>query len=485
MAFALALPTPSPSSFVGSVKSESHPSLPVQATISRNTFCSAIKAYNHSSPSECSFYLGQVISAANSYLPQLLALASGLSKFPVTLTEQVDVSPLQEFKSSWRSAINQPRIPSRKPPRFKTSGLDTEVMFSLSVFATLHYVHARILMQELYNNLIEISSQPPEKTATSISAISKLLLTSSSIYRYAASQSAIYVLNEGPLDISHSILTALENFTFAEATLLSVLKDDVYLHLALAQRDSTDKSWMIGAPKIPKVRAHLFARICVAAAERVARALGEVESTKKFVRGQTISEDFVEYLQNLRMVAMAKMCRFLAVDCEADGCTGKAVGWLKVGLSEIQYPYHSYTSRSESKWSKASAVRSTFQHERREKKEGRKLGDFGNKASDAGRLDEGLTIDLLLSRWERLNDTINTQRISTAAELMSTIPSGRDCHIVNEWIPMTIDSDTLANMRNMPTQKDSFHTRAELQYGDSEDEEVDLGLTTQSGKHYY
>ncbi|KAF5865204.1 hypothetical protein ETB97_004784 [Aspergillus alliaceus] len=81
-------------------------------------------------------------------------------------------------------------------------------------------------------------------------------------------------------------------------------------------------------------------------------------------------------------------------------------------------------------------------------------GELG-PGDNAGREEEGRVIEMLEMKWQRMNDTINTQLIPPSADLIANLPSGRDIH--SPPAPYRLPSlgeEQLVRMRAPPTEDD-------------------------------
>jgi hypothetical protein len=177
----------------------------------------------------------------------------------------------------------------------------------------------------------------------------------------------------------------------AEATLITVLKDDPYPSAVADERNPNNKDWMFKSVEMPKVRAHLFARLCLAASEHAGRGLAAVRNT----RG--VDERLVAYLEDLKATARAKAMRFFGVDAEAQGKTGEGIAWIKAARRELGFAEEEGRSKGFSK----------LKNSWKEKREDRRIekGD-AEWGSDAGRLEEGRILEMLKIKWEKVNDTV-------------------------------------------------------------------------------
>lgn len=188
----------------------------------------------------------------------------------------------------------------------------------------------------------------------------------------------------------------------AEATLLAVLKDDPYPAVVMQARDKSDKEWMVKAPDIPKVRAHLLARLCIAAGEHAGRAEALFLSSHAGNKAMKVDEEIVDYSRNLKKTATAKACRFFGIDQELGGETGKAIAWLRGARKEVEL---GATGSEDGKgWAKGwGKVKKGFEEKRADRRI-EKGWEWGN---DAGRIEEGRVVEMLERKWTKMNDTVS------------------------------------------------------------------------------
>lgn len=183
----------------------------------------------------------------------------------------------------------------------------------------------------------------------------------------------------------------------AEATLLAVLKDDPYPAAVAQDRNKNDKEWMIKAPEIPKVRAHLFARLCLASAEHAANALSLLKTGSG---NGKIDAELLKYVEDLRRAGRGKACRFFGIDAELGGQTGTGIAWLQAGMHEL-----GMSSKGEGRQKGLSLGR--FKKEWTEKREDKKVEKGAAWGSDAGKLEEGRVLEMLEKKWVKMNDTVS------------------------------------------------------------------------------
>lgn len=203
-----------------------------------------------------------------------------------------------------------------------------------------------------------------------------------------------------PPETSPQVQGGMRELAMAEATLLAVLKDDPYPAVVVQERNKNDKEWMIKAPEIPKVRAHLFARLCIAAGEHAGRAEAMLGSFGG--KGEMrVDEDIIRYASDLRRTARAKACRFFGIDDELGGKTGKAIAWLRGARKELGLKVG---EEGEKGWAKGWGKLKKGFNEKREDKRLEKGGEWG---ADAGRMEEGRVVEMLEKKWVKTNDTVS------------------------------------------------------------------------------
>ncbi|OCL09951.1 hypothetical protein AOQ84DRAFT_397114 [Glonium stellatum] len=241
----------------------------------------------------------------------------------------------------------------------------------------------------------------------------------------------------------------------AEATLITVLKDDPYPGLVLEERSKASKEWMFRGVEIPKVRAHLFARLCLAAAEHAARGLAMLRSG-----GRGVDEGLVRYLDDLRRTARGKACRFLGIDAELAGKTGEGIAWLRGAKKELGFA--AVGAEDEKKASGFAKLKKEWA----EKREDRRIEKGGDWGADAGKFEEGRVVDMLEKKWVKMNDTMGVQLIPPSESLLAGMPSGREYHTPKTYIPPALDEDVMARMRAPPDPSDAAFEGDEDDSGD-------------------
>ncbi|KAK0819870.1 hypothetical protein LTR91_018650 [Friedmanniomyces endolithicus] len=442
MPFPFALPTTSSALLSSFVESATHPSLPLAATTKRSVLKDALKKHKRLAPRDRTAHLPTVQDAISNYVPFLIALyaASGLRDVG---TERVDVDVRRPLEVEWRSTLSA-TLPGREPPRPTLIGLHHEVAFTLSTLAYTHSLLARSQLRMLH----DATMMSNEQRTGAITAAMKHLLEVHSIHKYLLGLPSISAAKDAPPDIQPSTISALAALALAEATLLVVSKDDPYAAVVSDDRNESNRDWMFKAPSIPKVRAHVYARLCLAAAEHAGQAQGLLGPGK-------IDADLVKYVTGLRRTARGKAARFLAIDAELTGKTGEGLAWLQGARKEVGLA-------SELKDGQRKGFKGLKQswQERREDKRVEKGGEWG---MDGGKLEEARVVEMLEAKWDKENSTINTQLVPPWEPLLANMPSGREYHSPQPYQPPQLDAQTLALMRAPPDPSESVFR------GDEED----------------
>lgn len=489
MPFPFVLPTTSAFSYSSSFTCESHPSLPLSASTQRGVVRDVLKKHKRSSPQSQSANLPTIVSAITGYLPYLLAVDSGLNHR--TIGNGLEIFSIIQRSNvplniEWRPTLADVFIPGkRENARVKIHSLEHEVAF---VMATLGYTYtllARTALHPLFStttteDLYAIGSQPRQ---ASISTATKHLLDAASVYDHLARRAerphGSHLDSPPCADVSAATARAQCELALAEATLLAVLKDDPYPAVVAQDRNQNDKEWMYKAPDIPKVRAHLFARLCVAAAEHAAKAhslcasqgggggpivSGSIRfgSKKNKEEGEDsgagagggggssgkLNEGFIKYLEDLRRTSRAKACRFFGIDAELGGQTGNAIGWLHAAYQELGVEVKDS--------SKKSSGLSKLKKEWSEKREDRRVEKGTTWGADAGKLEETRVIEMLEAKWSKQNDTVSTCAINSMIDalLHEAITRGRPLLIT--YVP---DIHPGHHSRGYPARPNAFGAR--------------------------
>ncbi|OBT80395.1 hypothetical protein VF21_00778 [Pseudogymnoascus sp. 05NY08] len=448
MPYPFTLPTTSPLRHPSHFDSPTHPSLPIHASTLRAPLRSSLKTYKRLPPPQRASHLPALLSTLEAYYPALLALDAGL-----TPEGGADVVLTSTPNFSWRATLTS-SLPGTG--RLQLSSLEYEVFFTLATLSYLHTLLARTALHPLYTTTAASPTQ--EVRTTLITKATKHLLQSSQIHLYLSHRAdalrTTSPLTPPALDISSPTLRALSSLAHAEATLLAVLKDDPYPAALAQERNENDKEWMIRAPSIPKVRAHLFARLCLAGAahaETAASLLAGNEATEGKLLGKVgagkVDEGLVRYVDDLRRVGRARACRFLGIDRDLDGKTGEAIAWLRAGMGELGLSPSPSSDDGGKKRSGLSRLKSSFS----EKREGKRVEKSGDWGSDAGVAEESRVLAALETKWVRENDTVNSQLIPDAGTLLGAgMPSGREIYTVKPWEPVVLGGEELRRLRGPP-----------------------------------
>jgi hypothetical protein len=374
---------------------------------------------------------------------------------------------VKELEVEWRSTLGT-SIPGREPARVKLKSLESELCFTLTTLAFVYSLQARAQLHTLYNATLP----SPEQRATAIGAAMKHFLDANSVHTYLVNRAGQWHTQPAAIDISTAVMGALAELTMAEATLITVLKDDPYPAVVIEDRNKDNKDWMYKGVEIPKVRAHLFARLCLASSEHAAKAQAMLGQSSR------VSDDLIKYVDDLRRTAKGKACRFLACDSEAGGKTGEGIAWLRGAKKELGFA--SLGTDQEKKSFGFSKLKKEFQ----EKKEDRKIEKGEGWGTDAGKFEEGRIVDMLMKKWEKMNDTVRTastqrkytantlhqvgvQLVPPSEPLLTSMPSGREYHTTKMWIVPVLHEDALIRMRAPPDPSEAF----EGEEDDSADED--------------
>ncbi|KAI1799799.1 hypothetical protein F4811DRAFT_73078 [Daldinia bambusicola] len=443
MPFQFILPTTKPFYFSSSIACESHPSLAITASTYRGVLSDSLKKHRRLPASSQAPNLPSVISNLNNYLPCLLAIDAGLSNKSVS-GERVAVVLTSTPNIQWRPTLSDSAIPGKQIAKVKMQSLEYELFFTLS---TLGYTNTLLARSTLYP-LYVTSGQPlsmQERTKI-ITTATKYLLDAASVHDYVARRAEGLSTTPPCPDISQSTARAMSSLALAEATLLAVLKDDPYPAVVAQDRNENDREWMYKAPEIPKVRAHLFARLCLAAADHATQASSLCRSTTG--KGSSkLNEGLLRYLEDFRKTSRAKACRFFGIDAELSGQTGNALGWLRCGLQELGI---------EPKEAKKGLSLSRMKKDWAEKREDKKIERGTNWGTDAGKLEETRVIEMLDAKWTKVNDTMLTQAIPAPGTLLASLPSGRDMHTIKPYQPPEMSRESLEGMRAPPDGPDNY-----------------------------
>ncbi|KAI1027979.1 hypothetical protein LB505_002263 [Fusarium chuoi] len=439
MPFPFILPTTSAFSFSSSFSSESHPSLPLNASTYRGVVRDALKKHKRLPPSSQVSNLNTVISSVNGYIPYLLAVDDGLSNKGLSIVTQKTPPAIE-----WRPTLSGEVVPGRERARVKISSLEHEIAFVLSTLGFSHVLTARSALQPLYSTSSEFLGA--QERTNAVTTATKCLLEAASVYDYLAGRMEYATTTPPCPDVAPGTARALCSLALAEATLLAVLKDDPYPAIVAQDRNKNDKEWMFKAPEIPKVRAHLYARLCLAASEHAAKASSLCSTAGS--GSHKINSALLKYLEDLRRTCRARACRFFGIDAEIGGQVADGIGWVRAGLSELGVEIKDNNKKGLS----FSRLKKDFT----EKREDRRVDKESAWGSDAGKMEEIRVLEMLDAKWNKVNDTMNTQAIPPINTLLSKIPSGREIHTLKPYEVPSLESDVLEAMRAPPEDDDTY-----------------------------
>ncbi|MCJ1288525.1 hypothetical protein MMC34_000053 [Xylographa carneopallida] len=454
MPYGFLLSTTSVLSFIGCFESNSHPSLITAATVHREILRTVLKKHKRLPLASQASNLTVVISAILDYLPYLFALDAGLSGKSVS-DEEIDVVLVKDIEVEWRPCLAT-GVVGRETARVRGRGLDYEMCFVLTTLAYAYTLMARVQLLTLYAATIPT----PEQRTAAISNAKNHLLEANSLHTYSASKANEFAVPSAATDICSFTQSGLASLAMSEATLMVVLKDDLYPALVAQDRNNNDRDWMIKAPEIPKVRVGLFTKFSLAAGEHARVAHAHLTSSKSTRGNVAVDDSLLKYVDDLRKTSRAKACRFFGIEAELTGKTGEAIAWLDAGKKELGFK----TSEEEGSKTK---VLAKFKKNWAERKEDRKIVKRAGWGNDAGRLEEARVIEMLDKKWNKENDLISSQRIPPSEPLRATLSSGRNIHIQKTFVPPSLDADTVARMRAPPESGDEAATLV----GDSDDSE--------------
>lgn len=463
MPFQFSLPTTSRLNYHAHLISSTHPSLPAISTTYRNALYSALKSHKRQPASTQSREYQALLNIIQNYIPYLLSIDAALSSKPV-VGEDIEVVLITEVQLSWRTTLASTSIRTTEAPKIKGKGLDYEIFSALHLLATLYSLIARQSLSELYGPEL---SQPDERLAA-VQSATKNLATAYSIHQYLEHRShGLETLPQAAIDVSTPAQSALVNVTQAEVALCFVFKDDPYPSILLQSRNKDDKEWMIKAPDIPKLRAQVLARLCISAGERAANAASTLKA-----EGTRFSKDFITYCEDLSRTSKAKACRFLGIDADLGGETGKAIAWLRAGMNELGIEVGKPTGFSK--------LKASWQ----ERRDDRRI----EMGIDGGMAEESRILEWLHQKWIKMNDTINVQLVPDWKSLSTKLPSGRDVPISSSWTPPLLTEEELARLRAPPDVDDRFQN-SDSSDGETSSEPVGAfpGTSSQyrSGSEYY
>ncbi|KAI9731981.1 MAG: hypothetical protein M1834_004432 [Cirrosporium novae-zelandiae] len=434
MPFIITLPTTSHVNLTASHSSATHPSLPLAATHHRSALRLALKQHKRLPPTSRPSHLPTVLSAIEGYLPYLLALEEGLSGRPVA-GEEILITLHNEPRIQWRDPLAPQYNPNPTTPRrIKGLGLDLDLIFTLTTLALSYTaLSAAIFISSSSSDSIFQTSTKHLLTAASIHTHISTLLTTSPFPKYIQTPSVIPTIH-----------AALSSLALAVSTLFAVAQSDPYPASIIADLSPDDTSYLSSPPEIPKVRALLFVRLCIAASEHAAKAVSLLADIKG------VDEGIRKYATQVRSLSRARAARMLGVDAERGGKMGEAIGWLDVALNEL-----GATSFSHEKSSGPGGNGKGFS--RLKEKMGRSSSSSkvpqstsstpSSTPDPTSKATELLVLRTLHSRWVKINDSVNTSPITPISNLLPLIPSGREIHTLKKWQVPELPEDEVSRMR--------------------------------------
>lgn len=397
MPFPFVLPTTSAFSFSSCFSCDSHPSLALNASTQRSVVRDALKKHKRLPPTSRTASLANVISGLGGYIPYLLAVDAGFSSHSLVAGEGINVVLNMAPSIQWRPTLSGEAIPGRERPRVAISSLEYEIFFVLSTLAFAYVSTARSILQPLYTTTGEFVGAK-ERTAA-IQTANKFLLDAASIYEYLAGRSDQISSAAPCFDVAPTTARALASLALAEATLLAVTKDDPYPTAVAQERNKGDKDWMFKAPDIPKTKAHLNARLCLAASDHAAKAASLCQPAGSGINKANPS--LSRYMDDLSRTSRAKACRFFGIHAEIDGHVAEAVGWLRAGFQALGLEARERDSKKGLSFSR-------FKKDLAEKREDRRIEKETAWGVDAGRLEETRVLEMLYAKWNKINDTVRS-----------------------------------------------------------------------------
>ncbi|RKF73423.1 pH-response regulator protein palC [Golovinomyces cichoracearum] len=435
MPYSFTLPTTSSFAFSQFFSSDTHPSLPLAATTSRGVLRDTLKKHKRLPPAERASHLSSVLLSLENYIPYLTVIDRGLG------SQLLDGNPVDVILKStpifkWRPTLSDNPVLGREIARIEVNSLEYEIYFTLSTLAYTHTLLSRSCLNPLYSLSTALPSL--EQRTLAITTATKNLLLAGSIHEYLSTCCEQLSDLVPCIDLSQSTFKALSSLALAEATLLAVLKDDPYPALVVQDRNKMDKEWMIKSPEIPKVRANLFARLCLAAAEHTTNGLSLLNNVSSKGEGM-ISPHLLKYMEGLRKTSRGKACRFFAIGAELDGQIGTALAWLQAGMYELGIRLEDDSMKSLKKIKKGWE----------EKKEQKRIEKGTHWGTDAGSIEEERILDFMESKWSKINDTINAQIVPPIGPLMATMPLGRDIYSLKKFDPTSLDASVLLNLKSL------------------------------------
>ncbi|PHH80933.1 hypothetical protein CDD82_1437 [Ophiocordyceps australis] len=445
MPFPFSLSTTSAFAFSSSLSCDSHPSLPLHASTHRGVLGDSLAQHKQLPASRRSGHLATVLASLNGYIPYLLAVDAGVSAHALVGGEVVNVVLKTAPQIRWRPRLGDDVVPGHKAASVKVASLEYEIAFVLMTLAFVHIAAARATLQPLHVTTGDFV--PAAERTKAVQTAGKLLLDAAGVFEYAASRSEGIQGHVPCVDVAPAMARALAALALAEATLLAVTKDDPYPTAVAQDRNKMDKEWMFKAPELSKVKAHLNARLCLAASDHAAQAASLCLAPMSGQGRLKVSSALTQYIDDFRRTCRAKACRFFGVHAEVDGNVAEAIGWLRCGFEALGVEPKDQGAK---KGLSLSRLKKGFS-ERREDRRVEKETDWG---IDAGRLEELRILEMLDAKWTKMNDTMNTQVIPPVNSLLAKMPSGREICTVKPYQPPVLDRQALDAMRAPPDGDD-------------------------------
>ncbi|KAL7275266.1 hypothetical protein RUND412_001794 [Rhizina undulata] len=452
MPYPFTLPTTSTLAFNTYYHSPVYSSLPLLTTTYHNSLRNALKHHKRQPASAQNANLPAILKELESYIPHLQTLSESI--------KSGDVLPKDEapaLESEWRSILTETRF-GTEPPRVRRSGIEYEMFWTVSTLAYAYTLYGRSQMLEVLGPGGKDKSVESKQLLLNQAAGN--LLQSAEIFSFIARNEPPPTPVSWPVELSLPVVSALKEMSLADATLLAVLKQDPYpSYLSLTvQLDgklkekgrSTGKEWLYNPPEPPTgVRALLFARLCIAAADHAAKALGLLStssSSRRKILGagskgdgglEEVSGDLLKYLDSLQKVATAKCCRFLAIDAEASGRVGEGISWIRLARESLGVEAAPSTP--------SDAPKNKLKQFRQQREE--KDFDSSKWGIDAGKNEETRVLEALEAKWRKLNDSVMFQSLLAPGELKGKIPTGRQFHELKGWEPRGLSGEELRALR--------------------------------------
>lgn len=492
MPFPFTLPTTSATALTTSFNSSTHPSLILTATSQRALVRDVLKKHKRLPPTSQASNISIVQDALTSYIPFLLSIyhsspdAAGITSYGGQV--QVAISETKDLATEWRSTLTS-GVPGREPARIRVKGLRNELAF---VLESLAYTYTHLARSSLLQ-LQRTTSPSSEVRAGFLATAMKHLLDAHSIHTYITTLS-VTPDAPAPLDVSTTTASALASLALAEATMTVTLKDDPYAAAVADDRDQDSKSWMISAPSIPKTRANLYARICIAAADHAAKASGLLPRSAGVGPGK-LDDDLVKYVDDLRRTARGKAARWFAIAAEDTGKTGEAIAWLRGAKREL-----GIVSDDESGKRKGfKGLKQSWTERREDRRVEKGKDDWG---LDAGKFEEIRVVEWLEAKWVKSNDTVshmferstlvhiltfdqvNVQTVPPFEPLLAQMPSGREYHTTTPYVPPSLSPETLNSMRAAVDPSQGVFTGDEDDSGDEQSIAEPVGAFPGTARQY-